>query len=98
MKTLYLIRHAKSSWKHDYLADFDRPLNKRGKRDAPVMGRRLKQHGVPGLFLSSPARRASPDGAQPARSYPRRRNAICQSLGRRMLLCSALAPRTAQRP
>ena len=58
MKTLYLIRHAKSSWKHDYLADFDRPLNKRGKRDAPVMGRRLKQHGVPGLFLSSPARRA----------------------------------------
>lgn len=58
MKTLYLIRHAKSSWKHDYLADFDRPLNKRGKHDAPLMGRRLKQHGMPGLFLSSPAKRA----------------------------------------
>lgn len=58
MKTLYLIRHAKSSWKHDYLTDFDRPLNKRGKRDAPLMGRRLKPHGVPGLFLASPAKRA----------------------------------------
>jgi len=38
MKTLYLVRHAKSSWKHPELDDFERPLNKRGKRDAPAMG------------------------------------------------------------
>ena len=59
MKRLYLIRHAKSSWKHPELADFDRPLNKRGKRDAPRMGKRLrKHHAKPDLIISSPAKRA----------------------------------------
>ncbi len=59
MKTLYLVRHAKSSWKFPELADFDRPLNRRGKRDAPMMGKRLKQRGVrPDLIISSPAKRA----------------------------------------
>ncbi len=59
MKTLYLVRHAKSSWKFPELADFDRPLNPRGKRDAPMMGQRLKQRGVrPDLVISSPAKRA----------------------------------------
>jgi phosphohistidine phosphatase len=59
MKRLYLIRHAKSSWKDTGLDDIDRPLNKRGKRDAPFMGQRLKESGVsPGLILSSPAKRA----------------------------------------
>lgn len=59
MKTLVLIRHAKSSWKHPELTDFDRPLNKRGKRDAPDMGRRLLKRGlVPDLVLTSPAKRA----------------------------------------
>ena len=59
MKNLYIIRHAKSSWKFPELADSDRPLNKRGKRDAPEMGRRLKVRGaVPDLILSSPAKRA----------------------------------------
>lgn len=59
MKTLTLIRHAKSSWKHPQLADFERPLNKRGKRDAPQMGRRLAaQHIRPQVITSSPAVRA----------------------------------------
>ena len=59
MKTLYLIRHAKSSWKFPELDDFDRPLNKRGKRDAPIMGERLQQRGIrPDAIISSPAKRA----------------------------------------
>jgi len=58
MKTLYFIRHAKSSWKDPLLSDFDRPLNKRGKTDAPVMAKRLKHHKVkPDLILCSPALR-----------------------------------------
>ncbi len=59
MKTLYLVRHAKSSWDNPALRDFERPLNERGKRDAPRMGRRLhKRHIQPGLILSSTAKRA----------------------------------------
>ena len=59
MKTLYVIRHAKSSWAHPEQADMDRGLNERGKRDAPRMGRKLKEKDVrPHLMLSSPARRA----------------------------------------
>jgi phosphohistidine phosphatase len=59
MKTLYVIRHAKSSWDNPTLSDFDRPLNKRGKKDAPAMGKRLAQRQVvPDLLLSSPAERA----------------------------------------
>ena len=59
MKTLVLVRHAKSSWKDASLPDRERPLNRRGKRDAPEMGRRLADlGGVPDLILSSPATRA----------------------------------------
>ncbi|GIL23680.1 MAG: phosphohistidine phosphatase SixA [Bacteroidota bacterium] len=59
MKKLYLIRHAKSSWDHPDLRDFDRPLNKRGLKDAPRMGKRLKEkHITPDVMLSSPAERA----------------------------------------
>ncbi len=59
MKMLYVIRHAKSSWDNPGLNDFDRPLNERGKRDAPRMGKRLKEKRiVPDLLLSSPAKRA----------------------------------------
>jgi len=59
MKYLALLRHAKSSWKNADLDDFDRPLNERGKRDAPMMGRRLQARGVrPSLIVSSPAKRA----------------------------------------
>lgn len=59
MKTLYLIRHAKSSWKDHSLDDFDRPLNKRGKRDAPFMGELLADNEIfPDIIYSSPAKRA----------------------------------------
>jgi phosphohistidine phosphatase len=59
MKTLYLVRHAKSSWDDFELSDFDRPLNNRGKKDAPRMGKRLKERRVtPDIMLSSPAERA----------------------------------------
>ncbi len=59
-RNLVLIRHAKSDWSTPGQQDFDRPLNERGKRDAPVMGQRLKDKGlVPDLILSSPAKRAA---------------------------------------
>ena len=59
MKKLTLIRHAKSSWKYLNLDDLDRPLNKRGRRDAPIMGKRLaKNKALPDLIISSPAKRA----------------------------------------
>ena len=59
MKKLYLIRHAKSSWSEEGMSDFERPLNKRGKKDLPFMANRLKEFGVkPDLILSSPAKRA----------------------------------------
>ena len=59
MKKLYLIRHAKSSWAEMHQRDFDRPLNKRGKRDAPLMGQLLKDKGmIPDMIISSPAVRA----------------------------------------
>jgi phosphohistidine phosphatase len=59
MKTLYLVRHAKSSWEDHSLDDFDRPLNERGKRDAPFMGKKLLERGLkPDVVVSSPAKRA----------------------------------------
>ena len=59
MKTLYIVRHAKSSWRFPELRDFDRPLNKRGKKNAPEMGKRLKaRHILPDLLMTSPANRA----------------------------------------
>lgn len=59
MKTLTLVRHAKSSWSDTSLSDRQRPLNKRGKHDAPIMGRRIAAHGIrPSLIISSPAKRA----------------------------------------
>lgn len=60
MKTLLVLRHAKSSWKYNNLADHDRPLNKRGKHDAPRMGALLvKQDLVPDVIISSTAKRAA---------------------------------------
>jgi phosphohistidine phosphatase len=54
-----MVRHAKSSWKDPDLADHQRPLNKRGKKAAPEMGRRLrKRGGLPDMIVSSDARRA----------------------------------------
>jgi phosphohistidine phosphatase len=59
MKILYLVRHAKSSWDDPLQEDFDRPLNNRGRTDAPRMGKKLSERGIhPDLLLSSPAERA----------------------------------------
>lgn len=59
MKTLTLLRHAKSSWKEKDLQDHERPLNSRGERDAPIMAERIREAGIrPSLILSSPANRA----------------------------------------
>jgi phosphohistidine phosphatase len=58
MRQLILIRHAKSSWSDPTLNDFDRPLNKRGKRDAPFMAKLLFKKNIrPDLIISSPAKR-----------------------------------------
>lgn len=60
MKTLLLMRHAKSSWKHPELPDRDRPLNKRGEKDAPKMGKLLKHEDlVPQQIITSTAERAA---------------------------------------
>ncbi len=59
MKTLYIVRHAKSSWDDPIIDDFDRPLNGRGEKDAPRMGERMNERGIaPDLIISSPAARA----------------------------------------
>ena len=59
MKTVYFVRHAKSSWKDATLRDIDRPLNDRGKRDAPFMAKLLRGQGLqPDKLISSPAKRA----------------------------------------
>ncbi|NLF50306.1 MAG: histidine phosphatase family protein [Leptolinea sp.] len=60
MKTLLLMRHAKSSWKHPDLPDQDRPLNKRGEKDAPHMGKYLREKKlVPDVILASPVKRVT---------------------------------------
>jgi phosphohistidine phosphatase len=59
LKILTIVRHAKSSWNDNSLPDNKRPLNRRGERDAPIMGERINEHGVrPSLIVSSPATRA----------------------------------------
>ena len=59
MKTLFLVRHAKSSWDDATLPDQGRPLAERGERDATKMAKRLAEHDVkPDMILSSPATRA----------------------------------------
>lgn len=59
MKKLFLVRHAKSNWNYEELTDFERPLNKRGRRDAQFMSKLLAQQGInTDLIISSPANRA----------------------------------------
>lgn len=59
MKTLLILRHAKSSWNNAHLTDHDRPLNGRGKQDAPRVGQALKSRDlVPDLIITSTAERA----------------------------------------
>ncbi len=59
MRTLTLVRHAKSSRDYPELSDFERPLNPRGRKDAPVIAARLRKADIkPDLLVSSPATRA----------------------------------------
>jgi len=70
LKTLLLVRHAKSSWDDPGLSDFERPLNERGKKDAPAMAERLYERGIKiDSFISSPARRARKTAEQFAKKY-----------------------------
>lgn len=70
MKTLLLVRHAKSSWDDASLNDFERPLNDRGKKDAPMMADRLHERGIRvDAFVSSPAKRAKKTAEQFAKQY-----------------------------
>ena len=69
MKELLLLRHAKSSWKDPSLSDFDRPLNRRGRRDAPRVGALLDARGaVPDWIVASAARRTVETAEAVARS------------------------------
>lgn len=83
MKKIYLIRHAKSSWKEEGLDDFSRPLNGRGKKDVAFMGKRLKKYAVlPNVIYSSPAKRALKTAKEFARAidYDKKNIVIEESL------------------
>lgn len=71
MKTLYLLRHAKSSWDDPALGDFDRPLSGRGRKAAPLVGALMAERGwLPGLALVSPAARARDTWARVSAELP----------------------------
>lgn len=77
MKTLILVRHAKSDWGDPSLDDFDRPLNDRGKRDAPVMAHRLLDKKIKiDAFISSPAKRARKTATIFATAYKKENDLI----------------------
>lgn len=70
MKRILVIRHAKSSWDDPAQSDFDRPLNERGKHDAPQMAQRLLAKSIDiDAFISSPAKRARKTAALFAAEY-----------------------------
>ena len=70
MKSLIIIRHAKSSWDFSTLNDFDRPLNERGHRDAPIMAKRLLDKKIAiDAFISSTAKRAFTTATYFAEAY-----------------------------
>jgi phosphohistidine phosphatase len=76
-KTLLLIRHAKSSWDVSTLNDFERPLNDRGKKDAPIMARRLIHKKINiDAFVSSPAKRAKKTAELFCQEYGKNENEI----------------------
>jgi phosphohistidine phosphatase len=78
VKTLVLIRHAKSSWDDASVSDADRPLNDRGKRDAPAMAKRLLKAGIHiDRFVSSPAKRARQTAELFAHEYEVKEKKIC---------------------
>ena len=70
MKMLHLLRHAKSSWDHPGLPDRERPLNKRGERDAPLIGEALSREMSPMNIAVSPAQRAQSTLAGLCRGWP----------------------------
>src|SRR6187397_118414 len=75
MKTLLLIRHAKSSWDDAALSDYERPLNERGKKDAPAMAERLYERGIKiDAFVTSPARRARKTAEVFAKRYKKEKD------------------------
>jgi phosphohistidine phosphatase len=79
MKQLLLIRHAKSSWDDPLQNDIDRPLNKRGKKDAPAMAERLLDKKIKiDAFISSPAERAFDTCIYFAKTYDVRKKEIIQ--------------------
>jgi phosphohistidine phosphatase len=77
MKTLILVRHAKSDWSHEGLGDLERPLNERGKKDAPEMAKRTRKriHKLD-LMVSSNARRAKKTAKYFAEEYKYRKEDI----------------------
>ena len=77
MKQLLLVRHAKSDWNVPTSGDFDRPLNERGKKDAPVMVQRLLQKKIKlDAFIASPAKRAKKTASIFAKEYKRGRDEV----------------------
>jgi phosphohistidine phosphatase len=76
MKSVLLVRHAKSSWDYD-VEDFDRPLNHRGESDAPEMAKRLIERNIKvDAFVSSPAKRALATAAFFAEAYNKKKKSI----------------------
>jgi len=83
MKRLTLIRHAKSDWSSAAKSDFERPLNGRGKKAAPLMGKRLAECGsAPDRLISSPAKRARQTAVKIAKEigYPKDRVEYCEAI------------------
>ena len=77
MKSLLLVRHAKSDWADASLGDFDRPLNERGKKDAPRMAERLLAKKVKiDAFVASPAKRAAKTATIIAEEFGRKKDKI----------------------
>lgn len=77
MKTLILIRHAKSSWDAPGIHDSERPLNDRGKKDAPEMAKRLRKRGLNiDAFVSSPAERAFRTARYFAKEFDEKKDGI----------------------
>ncbi len=80
MKTLILVRHAKSSWDAPGMTDLERPLNERGKKDAPEMAVRLKEKGIRlDQVVSSPAKRAKKTARYFAEEFNLEKNMILLS-------------------
>jgi phosphohistidine phosphatase len=75
-RSLLLVRHAKSSWDNFSVHDFDRPLNDRGKRDAPLMAARIHKNLQLDAIISSPAKRAVTTAGFFAEEFHIRKNKI----------------------